>query len=148
MEIVVSERGGKVPVTVLAPQGDMTADTAAPFEDAAQGAIERGAQRIVLDLSGVPFIGSFGIRSINNVLVALHRAADGYTEAELRAALRPGGRSPRLKLAALNPQSLKVIETAGFDMYLEVHPSVADAVASFETIGARDGGKQNQADSS
>lgn len=131
MDVRVYEAGGRFPVTVLAPQGDMTAETAAVFEAAAQKAIEDGARRIVLDLGGVPFIGSFGIRSINNVLNALHAAADGYTEADLRKALRGGAKSPRLKLAGLNPQSLKVLETSGFDMYLQVCRTVQEAVASF-----------------
>lgn len=132
MEIQASYREGSVPITVLAPKGELTADSAAPFEAAAAAAIEDGAKHIVLDLSAVPYIGSFGIRSINNVLVALHAATDGYDEAGLRRALRGGGKSTRLKLAALNSQSMKVLETSGFDMYLEVYPTVDAAVRSFQ----------------
>lgn len=132
MEISVSYREGRVPVTVLAPQGELTADSAAPFEAAAAAAIENGAEYLLLDLAAVPYIGSFGVRAINNVLVALHAAADGYTEAELRQALRGGSRSSRLKLAAVNPQAMKVLETSGFDMYLEVHRTVDNGVESFQ----------------
>jgi anti-anti-sigma factor len=132
MEIVVTHREGDVPITVLTPHGELTADSAGPFEAAASAAIERGATHLLLDLSDVSYIGSFGIRAINNVLVTLHSAADGYTEAELRQALRGGGKSRRLKLAALNPPSLKVLETSGFNLYLEVHPTVDDAVKSFQ----------------
>ncbi len=132
MEITVTYREGRVPVTVLAPHGELTADSAAPFEAAAAAAIEHGAVHILLDLSDVPYIGSFGIRAINSVLVALHAAADGYTEAELRQALRGAKKSPRLKLAAVNPQSMKVLETSGFDMYLEVYRTVDEAVRSFQ----------------
>jgi hypothetical protein len=131
MEISVTYREARVPVTVLAPQGELTADSAAPFEAAAAAAIENGARHIVIDCSSVPYIGSFGIRAINNVLVALHAAVDGYSEAELRQVLRGGGKSQRLKLAGLNPQALKVLETSGIDLYLEVHRMVDDATRSF-----------------
>jgi anti-anti-sigma factor len=131
MEIQTTYREGTVPVTVLAPRGELTADSATPFEAAAAAAIESGAKHMVLDLSAVPYIGSFGIRALNNVLVALHAAADGYDESALRQTLRGGGKSSRLKLAALNSQSMKVLETSGFDMYLEVHPTVDEAVRSF-----------------
>ncbi len=131
MEIEVSYREAAVPITVLASRGELTADSAAPFEAAATSAIEKGAKYIVLDFSAVPYIGSFGIRALNNVLVALHAAADGYDESELRQALRGGSKSSRLKLAAPNSQSMKVLETSGLDMYLEVHPTVDEAVRSF-----------------
>lgn len=137
MEIKVTYREEQAPVTILAPQGELTADSAASFEAAAAAAIERGARYLVLDLAATPYIGSFGIRAINSVLVALHAAADGYSEAELRQAMRGGSKSPRLKLAAVNPQSMKVLETSGFDMYLEVYRTVDEAVRSFhkETVG-------------
>jgi anti-anti-sigma factor len=139
MEIKVTYREGGVPVTVLAPQGELTADSAVPLEAAADAAIDKGAKHIVLDFAAVPYIGSFGIRAINNVLVALHTAADGHTEAELRQTLRAGSKSPRLKLAALNAQSMKVLETSGFDMYLEVYQSVDDAVRSIQEEQVRGG---------
>ena len=131
MEITVSQEQGRTPVSVLHIKGEMTADTAEPFERAAREAIEGGATHLALDLTDVPYIGSFGIRSLNNVLNALHAAADGYGEADLRKALRGGAKSPRLKLVNPNAQCLKVLETSGFDMYLESHRSVKDAVASF-----------------
>jgi anti-anti-sigma factor len=131
MEIRVSYREGVAPVAVLALEGELTADSAAPFEAVASATIEKGAKHMVLDLSAVPYIGSFGIRALNNVLVALHAAADGYGESELRETLRSGGKSARLKLAAVNSQAMRVLETSGIEMYLEVHPTVDEAVRSF-----------------
>ena len=145
MEITVSPRPqGLAPVTVLVLRGEMTADSAAPFEEAAAGAIAGGARYLVIDMTGVPFVGSFGIRSLNNVLLALHQAADGESDAELRRALRDGGRSPRLKLAGVTPQARKVLETSGLDLYLEMLDTVEDAVASLppanrDSVGAANG---------
>jgi len=40
-------------------------------------------------------------------------------------------KSPHLKLANPNPRVLEVLKMAGFDMFLEIHKNVKDAVASF-----------------
>ena len=130
MEISVSEEAGQVPVTVFHLHGEMTADTAATFEAAATQAIDRGTRNLLLDLSEVPFIGSFGIRSINRVLVALYEA-NGLTETDARRVLRTGEKAAFLKLLNPNPQVMKVLETSGFDMLLEVHFTMKDAMKAF-----------------
>ena len=130
MEITTSQQTGQVPVTVFHIHGEMTADTAAPFEAAARAAIESGTRNLLLDLADVPFIGSFGIRSINNVLVALYEA-NGLMESDARRVLRTGGKAAHLKLLNPNPQVMKVLETSGFDMLLEVHYQMKDAVRAF-----------------
>jgi anti-anti-sigma regulatory factor len=86
----------------------------------------------VLDLTNVPYIGSFGIRAICDVLMRLHERAGDQTDEQLRQALRDGkSKSARLKLVNPNPQVMKVFENTGFDMVLEVHPTVQAAVSSF-----------------
>jgi anti-anti-sigma factor len=132
MDIQVSQQEGRVPVTVLRLTGELTADTATDFENVALAAIRDGTRRMLLDLTDVPFIGSFGLRSLNRVLMALVNAGEGQSEAELRQGVRSGRtKSVHLKLANPNPQVMKVLETSGFDMLLEVHRNVKDGVASF-----------------
>lgn len=130
MDISVSQEQGRVPVTVLHISGELTADTASVFEAAATRAIEGGAQNLLLDLTDVPFIGSFGIRALNRVLVALYEA-NGLQDDDARKVLRTGGKALFLKL--LNPTRavLNVLETSGFDMLLEVRQGLAEAVASY-----------------
>ena len=132
MEISVSQEQGRVPVTVFDIRGEITADTAARFLEEADRAVAGGAQNLVLDLTNVPYIGSFGLRALNDILKGLHKGASDQNEAQLRQALRDGqSKSAHLKLVNPNPQVMKVLETTGFDMFLEVYPTVKTAVASF-----------------
>jgi len=79
-----------VPVTVFDIRGEITADTAARFREEADRAMAGGAQNLVLDLTNVPYIGSFGLRALNDILKGLHKGASDQNEAQLRQALRDG----------------------------------------------------------
>ena len=130
MEITVSQEQGRVPVTVFHIKGEMTADTAGEFEAATARAIQSGTCSLILDLTDVPFIGSFGVRSINKTLVALYEA-NGLGDIDARQVLKTGNKAPYLKLLNPNPAVLKVLDTSGLIMLLEVHRDLHEAVASF-----------------
>jgi anti-anti-sigma factor len=130
MEIRVSEQQGRIPVTVFHIKGEMSADTAPAFEAATEQAIQNGTRDLILDLTDVPFVGSFGIRSINKALVALYEA-NGKTEDDARSVLRTGGKAAYLKLLNPKPEVMKVLELSGLDMLLEMHRDLAASVASF-----------------
>ncbi len=132
MEIDVSQAQGRVPVTVFAIHGEITADTASELQAEADRAVASGTKHLVLDLTDVPYIGSFGLRTLNDILERLLRGATDQTEEQLRQAVRDGSsKSAHLKLANPNPQVMKLMETTGFDMLLEVHPTAKQAIASF-----------------
>jgi hypothetical protein len=40
-------------------------------------------------------------------------------------------KSPQVKLCQLSQNALKALSVSGYDMFLEIHPSVDEAVASF-----------------
>jgi anti-anti-sigma factor len=130
MEITVSQEHGRVPVTVFHIRGELTADTAAPFQAAVKAAIESGTRNLVLDLTNCGFIGSFGIRAINDALITMYQA-NGMTDADVRKALRSNAKADYLKLMNPSPQVMKVLETSGFDMLLEVHRDLAGSLKSF-----------------
>ncbi len=130
MKITISQAEGRAPVTVFHLHGELTADTAPAFEAQARAAIDSGTRNLLLDLTDVPFIGSFGIRSINNVLVALYEA-NGLHDADARRVLRTGKKALYLKLLNPNPQVMNVLESSGFDMLLEVHHDEQQAVEAF-----------------
>ena len=130
MEIAVSQQQGRVPVTVFQVKGELTADTATAFDATVAQAIRNGTRGLILDLTDVPFIGSFGIRSINRTLVALYEA-NGLTDDDARRVLRTGAKAPYLKLLNPNPEVVKVLEASGLDMLLEMHRDLQETVASF-----------------
>jgi anti-anti-sigma factor len=132
MEISVSQEQNRVPVTVFDIRGEITADTAEQLVEEADRAVAGGTQNLVLDLTNVPYVGSYGIRALNVVLLRLHETASDQSEEQLRQALRDGrSKSTHLKLVNPNSQVTKVLEMTGFGMLVEVHRSVKAAVSSF-----------------
>lgn len=111
---------GRVPVTVLRVQGVVDSSTFQGFTTAMKNAIEGGAEYLLLDLAGVSFVSSAGIRSLNEIALILRGK---FADREKR--------SSRLKL--LNPAErvLESLKTSGVDAFFEIHANLEKAVASF-----------------
>jgi anti-anti-sigma factor len=131
MELTVTQEQARVPVTVFAIKGELTADTSGDLERQARQAYEAGARYFVLDLTGVSYISSYGIRTMSEILYMLRGGSNGEG-AEVSQAIRSGSsKSKHLKLVKPSAQVWKVLETAGVDMFLERFPDMKSALASF-----------------
>jgi anti-anti-sigma factor len=131
MEIVISHQQGRVPVTVFHVKGDINTETYEQLQAQAQQALKAGTRYLLLDLAEVPYVSSYGIRAISQLFTWL-RGASGESEATVQQGLRDGTwKSPHLKLLNPSPQVLKVLTTAGVDMFLEIHTDLKQAFASF-----------------
>lgn len=132
MDITILQEQGRFPVTVLRIKGNVDSSSAWQLEARAKAAIAAGAQNLVLDLSGVPYISSAGLRVVNILFNRLIKEAQGESKAEMMRGVASGTfKSPHLKL--VNPQRrvLEVLCLGGFDMFLEIHRNLKEAVASF-----------------
>jgi anti-sigma B factor antagonist len=116
MEIGVSFEAG---IPVLALEGPLDGPGAIEFDEQVS-ALHTGAVQWVIDLSGVGYLSSLGIRS----LVAL--------EQRLRA--RDGG----LVLAALTPLVQKVLHVSRLDDVLRIVPTAAAAIETARAAAAAD----------
>ena len=132
MEITVSQEQGQVPVTVLHITGDIDADTYKQLEAQSQQAIQNGAHYMVLDMTKVPYVSSYGIRAISQIFTWLRDSIHGEDDAALSHGLRDGTfKSHHLKLAGTSQQVMKVLSMTGVDMFLKSYNSVKEAIASF-----------------
>lgn len=104
-------------VLVIAPQGNVDAMTAPDLERTGENLVTQGFKTMVLDMSGVRFVSSAGIRAVQ----ALHRAT-----------VAAGG---DMRLAALRPATREVFETVGFTSQNKLYTTVEDAVGSFAVQG-------------
>jgi anti-anti-sigma regulatory factor len=132
MDIVTSYEQGRAPVTVFHIGGEINAESYPQLQSAAEQAFHAGTRNLLLDLSEVPYITSAGLRTIHQIFSMLHAESSGESDADIRQGIRDGTFvSPHLKL--LNPQPIvtTVLHTAGFDMYIEIHHNLKDALASF-----------------
>lgn len=110
MEIETVQRAE---VAVVSPQGSVDALTARELTDFLQKKIDDGQVKVVLDLSGVGFMSSAGLRA---VLIALKEAR------------RRGG---DLRLAGAQLGVEKVLKMSGFNMILKSLPTVEEALNDF-----------------
>lgn len=135
-EVDVTHTQGRVPVTILHPRGDLDAASYQDLIAAAQKVCAEGAQNILLDLSGVPYMSSSGVVALQSIaaLVRGEEAPDpesGWGAFHAVHRDREFGLQSHLKLLNPQPRVDRVLETVGFKSYLEVFDDLETAVASF-----------------
>ena len=110
MDIIEREENG---VTVFVLQGRIDTQGAVDMDLALQGAVSEGQHKMVLDMAGVRYIGSAGLRTMADVLTKNKEA---------------GG---DLKLAAPNPKVTRVLRIIGFDKFFSIYETLEKAIADF-----------------
>jgi len=104
------EWSGQVAVVTAAGEIDIT--NAEGLRDALLSALNAGAAGLVADLTSATFLDSSGVTAL------------------VRAARRASATEATLRLAVTAQPVLRVLNLVGIDRLIEVHPSLADAVAS------------------
>lgn len=122
MDIIVTQQQGRVPVTSLQIQGDIDAQTYDQLLQKAQTSIQGGAHNFLLDLSGVSYISSYGIRALSQIYNWLRDPGETPIA---------GRKSPHLKLMHVQPAVLSVLETTGMHLYLDILDDPEKAIAAF-----------------
>jgi anti-anti-sigma factor len=96
---------------VVAVGGEVDLSTAPAFEAVIVTALKEGPRVLVIDLSGVTFMASVGLR----ILVA--------TQEELRE-------SVRVAVVANNPATSRPIQMTGLDEIIALYPSLDEALSA------------------
>jgi len=122
MEITTSQKQGRVPVAVFHVNGTIDSANYQDFSRSLREQVDAGAEYLLLDLAGVSYMSSAGIRSLNE-LALLMRGKFAQDEKSKM--------SGRVKL--LNPQErvLDVLKISGVNLVFEIHANLETAVASF-----------------
>lgn len=94
--------------------GRIDSATAPQLEAALQGIIDRGRLHIVVDMQGVEYLSSAGLR----VLVGALKQVRRWNRGDLR-------------LAAVPPRITEVLELAGLNTVFAIYDTVVEAVGSF-----------------
>jgi anti-sigma B factor antagonist len=110
--ITISSRLLTPTVAVVSPAGDVDTATSAPLREAIGEQVDAGAVHVVLDLSGVDFMGSAGL-----ALLIAEREAAIARQGELRLAGVPRTAGRALSLTGL---------TELFDTYPDAEAAAAD----------------------
>jgi anti-sigma B factor antagonist len=110
MEIEVSLSGG---VTVVGIRGSVDGLTADDLMRTLSDRVSEGATRLVADCSALDYTSSAGLRSLLGAV---------------KLARQHGG---DLRLAAIQPGVLRVLDLSGFTSILKYYPDVEAAVVSY-----------------
>lgn len=100
-------------VAVVEAHGQVDAVTTPRLSEALKAEVEAGRSRLVADFAGVDYLSSAGLRTIL-ATVKLARAQGGD-----------------LRLAAVRPAVLKVLELSGFTSIVRFYPDAEAASASY-----------------
>jgi anti-anti-sigma factor len=100
---------------VIAPTGRLDHDNCEAFRAGLQPLLDRalaGRQRIVVDLSGLAYVSSAGLRCF------------------MLAAKQAGTQGGKIVLAELRPVVAEIFQISRFDMVFELFPTVREALAA------------------
>ena len=132
MEIREWQEVGRVPVTVFHLKGELNVSTYEMLQEQARAAHANGARDLILDLSEITYVSSAGIRALQSVFNQFRGATPAESDEAMRKGLSDGTfRSPHVKLVNPLPRVVEVLKIAGIDMFLEIHPALPQALASF-----------------
>ena len=98
-------------VLVVRPEGRVDTNTSDELEKGLTGRIDAGSRRLVIDMGGIDYISSAGLRVL------------------LLAAKKLRGNGGQLVLAGMNPSVKQIFELAGFFAIFAVEADVDRAVA-------------------
>ncbi len=136
MNILVSVVQGRVPVTILRPEGRLDGQSYQELIAKAAELHEAGARNILLDLTDVTYISSAGIVALHTIALMLRgeplpNLEDGWNT--IRASGRAAGEGVQqhLKLLKPKPEVTNVLEMTGFSAYLEAFQDQDTAIQAF-----------------
>lgn len=110
MEVALKQENGTLVAQV---EGRIDGNTAREFEDAVQAAVGNDVRSLVIDLESLDYISSAGLRAL------------------LLIAKEMWKKEAKFALCSLSKPVSEVVELSGFDKIIPVHPSQAEALASF-----------------
>lgn len=113
--VVISQKHGRVPVTVFQLQERVQLGNFSELEEAAQKVYDGGTRNLVIDLSRTDSMSSIGLRA----LVVVHKI------------LAKGDNRKHLKIAGVTTVMREIMQVTGISQFIEMYDTVDEAVASF-----------------
>jgi len=113
--VQISQRQGRVPITVFHLQDRVNLGNFAELEQTAKDAYDNGMRDLVIDLSGSESLTSIGVRAI--VIIHKMLATDNANH---------------LRLAVPTQSMWEMLEVAGITQFIDVYDTVDKAIASFQ----------------
>lgn len=113
--VTISQKQGRIPVTVFHLQERIHLGNFSELENTAKQAYETGTRDLVIDLSNTDSMTSIGLRA----LVVIHKILTGNNN------------GIHLKVAGATAVMREIMQVTGISHFMEIHDTVEEAVASF-----------------
>ena len=122
-------------LAVIGLAGELDGSNFEQVIEAGRAARDGGAQRIVLDLSGLTYMGSSGLVAIHSIALLLRgqeptSPEDGWQALHDLGSAAADGQDASLTLAGPPPSIARVLDRSGMLGLFAVHPDRAAAVAA------------------
>ncbi len=136
MELTVTQKAGRVPVSVVQPHGDVDASNYTELIRKVEELVKGDAKDFLIDLSDVPFMSSAGLVALHSIAVLLRgeKPVDPQSGwASLKSIDRTRERGMQTHVKLLNPQQYvaETLDKAGFTQFFEIFADQKKALESF-----------------
>jgi anti-anti-sigma regulatory factor len=136
MNIIVTQKQGRVPVTVLQLIGKLDGSNYMELVEEAKRVYLNGMSNLLFDLSQLTYLSSAGIAAIHKTALmfrGLPMAEEESGWASYHAIDRDRGRGTQEHVKLLSPQNevANILDISGFSSLFEIHTDLDKAVASF-----------------
>jgi anti-anti-sigma regulatory factor len=135
-----AERAADGKVAVLALEGELDASNFEALIDAARVAAGAGARQLVVDMSGVSYMGSSGLVALHSAAMVMRGEEPPSPESGWSAfhqlgheVSAPPDREP-LAIASPQPAVARVLARSGMARIFPIHPDRAAAIAAFTAV--------------
>lgn len=132
LETTVEQVDGRVPVTVIALDGELDASNFEGLIAVARSQYEAGARQLLLDLTDLRFMASSGLVALHSIVRIMHGEAPADPEAGWSAlhATSTAGAQREVQLCAPQAAVERVLTRTGLDRMFIVHPDRSSAIAA------------------
>ena len=132
------EVAGRVPITVLALDGELDASNFERLIVEVSGLYDRGTRNLLVDLGGLTFLASSGLVALHSIVRILHGERPDDLESgwdvlhHLGHDAATGDEMQReVQLAAPPPAVARVLQRTGMDRLFVIHEGRHAAIAAF-----------------
>lgn len=137
LETTIEQAAGRVPITILALDGELDASNFNELIETARELYESGTRHLLLDLANLRFMASSGLVALHSILRLMHGEAPPDPEAgwgalhSLGLDVAGGGTQTEVQLCGAQSAVDRVLTRTGLSRLFLTHPDRASAITAF-----------------
>jgi anti-anti-sigma factor len=137
LETTIDQASGRVPVTIIALNGELDASNFGDLIETARRLYDSGTRYLLLDLADLRFMASSGLVALHSILRLMHGETPPDPEAgwgalhSLGLDASDGETQSEVQLCAPQPAVERVLTRTGLSRLFFIHPDRPTAIAAF-----------------